>query len=205
MRTKGFTLIESLVAVTILTITVAALLFSASRAIITAQNARDQLIASYLAQEGIEYVRMGRDNEFLAVHTQSNASNLGWHNFLTKTNIDSSAIGSCRAPKICILDPQTPDSNLQNPQTRLTQCAGNDCSSKPLYFIDNGLYSLYTQQNSGTPTSFVRSIQAVNASSVLTPSPYNDPIEIQIVSKVQWNFHGVLHSVTTADHLTPWQ
>ncbi|MDE1919730.1 MAG: prepilin-type N-terminal cleavage/methylation domain-containing protein, partial [Patescibacteria group bacterium] len=52
MSTKGFTLIEAMVAVTIVTLAVAGPLFTAGRAIIAAQISREQLTASYLAQEG---------------------------------------------------------------------------------------------------------------------------------------------------------
>ena len=62
---RGFTLTETMIAITILTFAVAGPLFTASRSIIAADIARDQLTASYLAQEGIEYVRMMRDNAML--------------------------------------------------------------------------------------------------------------------------------------------
>ena len=66
---------------------------TASRSIVAAQTARDQLTASYLAQEGIEYVRAMRDNEYLAAYQAggSNVSTTAWNNFLT------ASINQCRA------------------------------------------------------------------------------------------------------------
>ena len=65
---KGFTLVESMIAVTILTFAVAGPLYTASRAFVAAEIARDKLTASYLAQEGVEYVRAMRDNEYLSAY-----------------------------------------------------------------------------------------------------------------------------------------
>ena len=47
---KGFTIIEALIAVTIITFAVAGPLYTANRAIVAAQGARLQLVASNLAQ-----------------------------------------------------------------------------------------------------------------------------------------------------------
>jgi len=62
-NTHGFTLIETLIAVTILTFAVSGPLYTAGRALVAAEIARDQLVASYLAQEGVESVRAMRDPE----------------------------------------------------------------------------------------------------------------------------------------------
>lgn len=94
----GFTLIETLVAVTILTLAVVGPLFTANRAIVAAQMSRDQLTASYLAQEGIEYVRAVRDNEYLAVYPNTS---MAWSNFLNK-----SSVSLCSATALCNLGPQ---------------------------------------------------------------------------------------------------
>lgn len=64
----GFTLIETMVAITILTLAVSGAFFTANSSLVAANIARDQLTASYLAQEGIEYVRMLRDNAYLAAY-----------------------------------------------------------------------------------------------------------------------------------------
>ena len=65
LATGGFTLIETMVAISILTFAMAGPLFTASRAIVAAQTARDQLTATYLAQEAIEQVRFMRDTNVL--------------------------------------------------------------------------------------------------------------------------------------------
>ena len=85
MKKAGFTLVESMVAVTILTIAVAGPLLTASRAIVAAKIARDQLTASYLAQKGVEYVRSVRDDHYLAAYQTggSDVSGAAWSSFLS--------------------------------------------------------------------------------------------------------------------------
>lgn len=54
---SGFTLIESLVAISILMIAVASPLTIAQKGLISAIYAKDQVVASFLAQDAIEYIR----------------------------------------------------------------------------------------------------------------------------------------------------
>lgn len=61
----GFTLIETLVAISILLIALTGPLTIAAKGLNTAYYARDQITAFYLAQEGIEYLRNIRDGEAL--------------------------------------------------------------------------------------------------------------------------------------------
>lgn len=62
---RGFTLIETFVAITILVTAIAGPLTLASKGLTSSLIARDQLTASFLAQEGIEYVRQKRDTNQL--------------------------------------------------------------------------------------------------------------------------------------------
>ena len=63
---KGFTLLESLVSISLLLIAVGGPLFVASRGISNGTSVRNNAIASYLAQEGIEVMRKVRDDGALA-------------------------------------------------------------------------------------------------------------------------------------------
>ncbi len=183
---KGFTLIETLVAIAILTLSVAGPLYTANRAIVAAETSRDQLVASYLAQEGVEYVRRVRDDAYLAAYGANvpDVSSAAWQDFL-----ETSPAASCRAPQACTLDPVESDGPALSP------CPGNACTT-PLYLLANALYS---QQNlSGAQeTPFTRSVE-------IRDVPGTDD-EKEVVSKVSWSFHNSEYSVVVVDHLTPWQ
>ncbi len=63
---QGFTIIETLVAITILMVAIAGPLSIASKGLTGALTSRDQMIATYLAQESIEVVKNIRDNNIAA-------------------------------------------------------------------------------------------------------------------------------------------
>jgi Tfp pilus assembly protein PilV len=58
---KGFTLLEALVAISILMVAVAAPITIAQKGISSAVYTKEQMIASYLAQDAIEYIKNIRD------------------------------------------------------------------------------------------------------------------------------------------------
>ena len=66
MTTKGFTLVETLVAITILALAIAGPFQAIQGALRNSFAARDQLVAASLAQEGVEYIRSVRDSNYLS-------------------------------------------------------------------------------------------------------------------------------------------
>lgn len=64
--TQGFTLVETLVAIFVLTLSITGPLFIAQQSFTSAATARDRTTASFLAQEGIEYIRSVRDHNYLS-------------------------------------------------------------------------------------------------------------------------------------------
>lgn len=63
---RGFTLIETLMAILVLTIAIAGPLTIAGKGLNVALISKDQLTATYLAQDGLEYVRFLRDSNRLS-------------------------------------------------------------------------------------------------------------------------------------------
>lgn len=66
MNIRAFTLLETLVAVSVLILALVGPFVIAQQSLKSAYYARDQVTAFYLAQEGVEFVRVIRDNNYLA-------------------------------------------------------------------------------------------------------------------------------------------
>lgn len=80
---KGFTLIETLIAISILLIAVVAPMSTIGGSLSSLYTARDQMIAINFAQEGIEVVRQKRDSNML---DKWNGENVNWNNGLSAGN-----------------------------------------------------------------------------------------------------------------------
>lgn len=65
-KSRGFTLIETLVAIAVLVTSIVGPLSIAAKGLAASLLARDQVTAFYLAQEGIEYIRGMRDENILS-------------------------------------------------------------------------------------------------------------------------------------------
>ena len=61
----GFTLLETLLAITLLAVAIVGPMGLAIRSVGVSDTAANQIIAFYLAEEGVEYVRNTRDENFL--------------------------------------------------------------------------------------------------------------------------------------------
>lgn len=75
---KGFTLVETLVAISVLLLVVIGPMTVAQKGIQNAYFANDQMTAVFLAQEAIEAVREVRDKRALAVYDNPNGNTAGW-------------------------------------------------------------------------------------------------------------------------------
>jgi Tfp pilus assembly protein PilV len=125
---KGFTLVEALVAISIFSVSILGLMSVLASSISDTSYAKQKVTASYLAQEGIEYLRNMRDTAVLYNGTDAQT---GWDAFR------ASAVGACGTAGCYIADNRT-----------LLAC-GVSCSSPLLYDSTSGKYNYTSGNNSG--------------------------------------------------------
>lgn len=80
-RKKAFTLVEALVALSILIIGVMSGFILVTKALYDASIIRDRLTASFLAQEGIEFIRQIRDSNYVK-NLANSGTVVAWNNNL---------------------------------------------------------------------------------------------------------------------------
>lgn len=166
---KGFTLVETLVAITILTLAVVAP-FQAIQNVVSASHiAKEKLVASTLAQEALEYVRFVRDNTYLADQAGYRAHVLDGMNGTGGPN--------CTGSNACTLDATVAVSSA------FVACSGT-CSPLQL----NAASGFYTQANIGNPTIYTRSVNIVAHSGYET-----------VTATVTWSDHGAQSMVLSED------
>jgi prepilin-type N-terminal cleavage/methylation domain-containing protein len=139
-KNKGFTLVESLVAISILSLSIAATFTAVQNSLQNSSIAKDQTTAFYLAQEAVEYIRNKRDEN--ALYYINGASNT-W-----LTGISALAGDPCYFGKVCRVD---------SPAATITYC-GMDFDTCPVLNKDtnSGLFG-YTA--GWTPTIFKREVK----------------------------------------------
>jgi prepilin-type N-terminal cleavage/methylation domain-containing protein len=200
IKKRGFTLIETLVAVLILAVAIAGPLTIASKGLNTALTAKDQITAFYLAQDAVEYIRAVRDTNNLCI--SGNASNPGncttvstWLQGLDQGNGCTSTDGSAT----CYLD------STQAPSVGATSCGGTTC---PVICYDpSTLHYTYAGGGSSctssgyTNTIYTRTI-AITCQNISSGTCTSN--EVVLTVTVSWN-DPAAHSVVVHENLFNWQ
>jgi prepilin-type N-terminal cleavage/methylation domain-containing protein len=106
---KGFTLIETLVAISLLTIAIVAPISLTVQSLRSAYYARDQVTAFYMAQEAVEAIRSVRDGQILQIAQSPNASSINIFGPIPLSDqsfrIDARQTDSSAAITKCSVDP----------------------------------------------------------------------------------------------------
>jgi prepilin-type N-terminal cleavage/methylation domain-containing protein len=79
-KTKGFTLLEMLISLVVISVGVLGIFSAISKYSQNTQSEKENLIASYLCQEGIEIVKNRRDTNWILI---ANGSSIDWDAGLT--------------------------------------------------------------------------------------------------------------------------
>lgn len=182
---KAFTLVETLVAVTVLSFAITGPFYVAQSVLTSSYIARDQLLAGALAQEGMEYVRSVRDSN-LVYNVHNTGSTREW-----LYGFDGSTSGGVTSPNCYSAGNFNGVGNLCTVDLTLqtaAQCPSNACT--PLN-LDNS--NLYTQQSGFPATKFTRTVDFKQLTSSST----------QVTVTVSWSSHGTF-SVKLTEVLTNW-
>jgi prepilin-type N-terminal cleavage/methylation domain-containing protein len=162
-KNKGFTLVETLVAIAILSISILSTFTAVQSALQSSLFARDQINAFYLIQEAMESVRNTRDGNALAniASLSSGGSGVNWLH-----GISESAGDPCYFGNVCIVD---------SPQKQMTYC-GTSFGSCP-FIKEDTVSGLFGYNNNWTDTKFKREIQLQQIG----------PDEIIVSVRVSWS------------------
>jgi prepilin-type N-terminal cleavage/methylation domain-containing protein len=165
-KKNGFTLIETLVAISIFSVAVIGMLAILASGLTNTISAKKKMTATFLAQEGIEYMRNLRDTYVL----YSTSYNDGWNKFNVRVYPECEQNGECffNDETVNFLEPITPMIDL-----KLVNCGGS-CPTIN-YSSSNARYN--SAGLGDVETSFVRSIKTQKLSEG----------ETKVTSTVSWD------------------
>ncbi len=184
-KNTGFTLVETLVAISIFTISILGLMAVLASGIANTNYAKRKIIATYLAQEGIEYVRNMRDTYALYSANPS----AGW------TAFNNKLLGAnCQGANGCYFDDRNvsfSDTTLPMADLLFTACTSSTCANAPLlYNSTTGKYGYV----SGSSSGFTRKIFFI----------YSSANEARFSSTVYWTQGSGSRSVVLSESVYNW-
>ncbi len=182
---RGFTLIETLIALSIFSVSILGLMLVLAQGISDTTYAKKKHTAAYLAQEGIEYIRNIRDTYVLYY---SATGPVGWIAFNTKMTEPSA---SCDEVNGCYFDDQDLDyNNNTQPITGIYMIACGATCANLLYDSFSGKYNYLLGEDSG----FTRKIQVVTINAN----------ETKVFSTVYWIQGSGTYHLTFSESLFNW-
>ncbi|MCX6703128.1 MAG: prepilin-type N-terminal cleavage/methylation domain-containing protein [Candidatus Zambryskibacteria bacterium] len=177
-KKTGFTLVEVLVAISILSISILATFTAVQNSLKSTNFAEDQVIAYYLADEALEFIRNFRDsNAIRHVSALGSGGTYGWLSGFAGAGGDP-----CFPGKFCHIDV---------PGNRVYECS-SDAASCPvlLYNASAGVYEYVT----GTATQFKRSVSITMTNAT----------EAVVRVQVSWTAQGISKDHVQSVTLRNW-
>src|SRR3989344_4434713 len=182
---SGFSLVETIVAVSIIILTIVGPMTAAQRGLVTAEYSRDQMKAYYLAEEGLEYIHYTRD---------LNALNKdGWLDSLDDCLSVLPGGSPGQVKKACGVDPTNSSATIK----KCDDAADTDSNVCRLNF--NNTTGMYSHQSGGSfsATTFRRFAKIYDGLS---------SIEKKVVVSVEWKTGSLpKKTITVSNFITDWK
>lgn len=176
---KGFTLVETLFAVLILTFTIAGLMTIVANSLFSARYAKDEITVNYLMQEVVDYIRNDRDTTVFFGDPEE-----GWNNFYSKYSNCSELLGGCSMDL------------SQNPVVR-DSCVNGICPVLQYHSnATSGSFYNYDRNNSAISTNFKRR--------VIVGKSEDNPNEIIVKVEMKWKNGSKEMERSLSTSLTNW-
>jgi len=182
--TAGFTLIETIVAIFILSMAMGSLLTLSANGFYSVRYSRNQIVADNLAQEAIEYVRNTRDTQFLMPDQ--------WGAYSKWVTLKSTIMPACFTTNGCIVD-------IYSTGSKFIACSTTCPYMK--YYENQGIYG-YANSYPFTggvsyDTSYIRTVKMTPAAGT---SDYFD-----MTVTVQWLNGGTPKTITQKVYFSGWR
>ena len=200
-RNRGFTLIETMIAVFILVLAMNGLLGLISSSLFSARYAKNEMIANYLIQETIDSIRNDRDTIAF-----QNISGESWGNFINKYgtyNGSNDSIKKCYSANGCEIDPAEMPVSIVTCGDTATSPYSITC--RTLNYDENANNNgFYTYNNAYPLSNFKRQVKmSVNS----LPDSAGLPVanaELEIKVTVEWLNGSLLRSKAYRVSLVNW-
>lgn len=189
----GFTLMETLIAVLVLSLALTGPLVIAQKGLQAALIAKDQIGAFELAQDAVEYVRYARDTNCLAAGASAGGCPAAqWivGNANPAQTVNLTPCVSAAGTNACTVDV------IAN--TQPAACAGGVCPA--INYDSSRNYFTYA---SGSASIFTRTIQ-ITSPVCNTGNTLCNSSEAAMTVTVQWS-DPISHSITVRENLLDWQ
>jgi len=186
---SGFTLVETLVAIAILSAAIAGPLVLSIKNIGTANTSQDQLVAFYLGQEVIEYVRNVRDTN------------------LIEKSLDGGVVFNwLKGLEDCIKNDCYIDVAKESDDERVKACLG----ACPALTLDKstGVSGVYSYDPSGDKTPFTRTVKITKIDPTDDGSENYDEakVEVEMTWKSKYGYgKDKLKTMKLQDHIFNWR
>ena len=178
-KMSGFTLVETLVALFIFSVSILSVMAALSQGIKSTSYAKNKILAQYLSQEGLEYFRNMRDTHILY---ETGTSKIGWATFVSKLM----TTGRCQIG--CTFNNNELAFGTDIKNIYVEPCNSGTCGF--LYYdSSHGNYNLFS---GGSATTFSRTM--------LVKQVGSDNLEI--TSKVTWGSGSGAGTISLSENLS---